>query len=55
MQEESKMVEQQQLIIALCACQTPVWSALLFLDLLLFKYLAEVQDYFSRQPIALLI
>lgn len=54
MQEESKMVEQQQLIIALCACQTPVWSAVLFLDLL-FKYLAEVQDYFSRQPIALLI
>lgn len=51
MQEESKMVEQQQLIIAL----TPVWCAVLFLDLLLLKYLAEVQDYFSRQPIALLI
>lgn len=47
------MVEQQQLII--CACQTPVSSAVLFLDLLLFKYLAEVQNYFSRQPIALLI
>lgn len=51
MQEESKMVEQQHLVIAL----TLVWSAVLFLDLLLFKYLAEVQDYFSRQPIALLI
>lgn len=53
--EESKMVKQQQLIVALCACQTPVWSDVLFLDLLLFEYLAEVQDYLSRQPIALLI